>query len=58
MFDNTMIMYFPENGETHHGIGLESPFLIMAGNNFNLNMSGCYIRLPYHGTEGHKSLGN
>ena len=21
MFDNTMIMYFPENGETHHGIG-------------------------------------
>ena len=26
MFDNTMIMYFPENGETHHGIGTESPF--------------------------------
>jgi len=58
MFDNTMIMYFPENGETHHGIGTESPFLIMAGNNCNLNMSGRYIRLPYHGTEGHKTLGN
>ncbi len=27
MFDNTMIMYFPENGETHHGIGIESPFV-------------------------------
>ncbi len=58
MFDNTLIMYFPENGEAHHGIGLESPFLIMAGNNCNLNMSGRYIRLPYLGVEGHKTLGN
>ena len=58
MFDNTMIMYFPENGETHHGIGTESPFLIMAGNNCNLNMSGRYIRLPFLGNEGHKTLGN
>jgi hypothetical protein len=58
MFDNTMIMYFPENGEAHHGIGLESPFLIMAGRNCKLNMSGRYIRLPFLGTEGHKTLGN
>ena len=58
MFDNTMIMYFPENGETHHGIGTESPFVIMAGDNCNLNISGRYIRLPYLGTEGHKTLGN
>jgi hypothetical protein len=58
MFDNTMIMYFPENGETHHGVGSESPFLIMAGSNCNLNISGRYIRLPYLGNEGHKTLGN
>ncbi len=58
MFDNTMIMYFPENGETHHGVGTESPFLIMAGDNCNLNISGRYIRLPFLGTEGHKTLGN
>lgn len=58
MFDNTMIMYFPENGETHHGVGSESPFLIMAGNSCNLNISGRYIRLPYLGNEGHKTLGN
>ncbi|MCE9519104.1 MAG: DUF1552 domain-containing protein [Verrucomicrobia bacterium] len=58
MFDNTMIMYFPENGETHHGIGIESPFVILAGNKCNLNISGRYIRLPFHGTEGHKTLGN
>ncbi|MBI1371290.1 MAG: DUF1552 domain-containing protein [Phycisphaera sp.] len=58
MFDNTMIMYFPENGETHHGIGIESPFVILAGDNCKLNISGRYIRLPFHATEGHKTLGN
>ena len=58
MFDNTMVMYFPENGETHHGVGKESPFLIMAGNNCNLDIAGRYIRLPYLGNEGHKTLGN
>jgi hypothetical protein len=58
MFDNTMIMYFPENGETHHGVGSEAPFLIMAGANCNLNMSGRYVRLPFLGNEGHKTLGN
>ena len=58
MFDNTMIMYFPENGETHHGIGIESPFVVMSGRNCNLNMAGRYIRLPHLGVEGHKTLGN
>lgn len=59
MFDNTMIMYFPENGEAHHGIGTESPFLIVAGQQCNLrNMAGRYIRLPFLGNEGHKTLGN
>ena len=58
MFDNTMVMYFPENGETHHGVGKESPFLIMSGRNCNLDIAGRYIRLPYLGNEGHKTLGN
>jgi hypothetical protein len=58
MFDNTMIMYFPEGGETHHGWGYEAPFVILAGNNCKLNMLGRYIRLLYHGTEGHKTIGN
>lgn len=58
MFDNTMIMYFPENGETHHGVGKESPWVIMAGDNCKLDITGRYIRLPYLGNEGHKTLGN
>ncbi|MCA9069630.1 MAG: DUF1552 domain-containing protein, partial [Planctomycetaceae bacterium] len=58
MFDNTMILYFPENGEGHHSWGTESPFVILAGDNCRLNVSGHYIRLPFHGTEGHKTIGN
>jgi len=58
MFDNTMIMYFPEGGETHHGTGSEAPFVILAGDKCNLNLAGRYIRLPYHATEGHKTIGN
>ena len=58
MFDNTMIMYFPENGETHHGVGSEAPFLIMSGSGCNLDIAGRYVRLPYLGNEGHKTLGN
>jgi hypothetical protein len=58
MFDNTMILYFPENGEGHHSWGTEAPFVIMAGDNCKLDIAGRYIRLPYHGTEGHKTLGN
>lgn len=58
MFDSTMILYFPENGEGHHSSGTETPFVIMAGNNCKLDIAGRYIRLPYHGTEGHKTIGN
>lgn len=58
MFDNTMICYFPDSGETHHSHGTEFPFVIMAGANSRLNLGRRYIRLPYWGTEGHKTLGN
>jgi hypothetical protein len=58
MFDNTMIVYFPENGETHHSQGFEAPQIVVAGDNFPLDMLGRYIRLPYHATPGHKTIGN
>jgi len=58
MFDHTMIMYFPEGGETHHGLGWEAPFVIVAGDKCAIDMLGRYTRLPYHLNEGHKTLGN
>lgn len=58
MFDNTVVMYFPENGEGHHSKGTEAPFVVLAGEKCNLDMRGRYVRLPAHATEGHKTIGN
>jgi len=58
MFDNTIIMYFPENGEGHHSHGTEAPFVVLSGEKCHLDMAGRYLRLPYHATEGHKTIGN
>lgn len=58
MFDNTMLFYLPNNGETHHSKGTEWPFIVLAGNNARLDVSRRYIRLPGYGKEGHKTLGN
>lgn len=58
MFDNTMLCYFPDSGETHHSHGTEFPFVVMAGDNVPLNLGRRYVRLPYWGREGHKTLGN
>lgn len=58
MFDNTVILYMPENGETHHSIGTEVPFVIIAGDNARINALGRYVRLPNYNDKGHKTLGN
>ena len=58
MFDNTMLFYLPNNGETHHSKGTEWPFIVLAGNNTKLDIGRRYIRLPGYGKEGHKTLGN
>ncbi len=59
MFDNTIIMYLPENGETHHSQGTEVPFVILAGDKVKLrNIGSRYIRLPNYDEPGHKTLGN
>lgn len=58
MFDNTTIIYFPETGAGHHGPDTEAPMMVMTGKNSKLDIAGRYIRLPFHGSEGHKSLSN
>ena len=58
MFDNTMIFYFPDNGETHHSSGIEWPFVVLSGRNAKLNIAGRFIRLPHWGQAGHMTLGN
>ena len=58
MFDNTTIIYMPETGAGHHGPDTEAPMVIMSGRNSKIDIAGRYIRLPFHGTEGHKTLSN
>ena len=58
MFDNTTIIYMPETGAGHHGPDNEAPMVIMSGKNSKIDIAGRYIRLPFHGTEGHKTLSN
>lgn len=58
MFDNTMLLYFPDSGETHHSQGLEFPFVVLSGRNCPLDIARRYIRLPNYGQPGHKTLGN
>lgn len=58
MFDNTVLFYFPDNGETHHSRGTQWPFVVLAGDNTPLNVGRRYIRLPKYGEAGHKTLGN
>ena len=58
MFDNTTIIYMPESGAGHHGPQNEMPMVVMSGKNTKLDINGRYIRLPFLGEEGHKTLGN
>lgn len=58
MFDNTTIIYMPETGAGHHSPDTEAPMILMTGRNSRLDLAGRYIRLPFHGTKGHKTLSN
>ena len=58
MFDNTTIIYMPETGAGHHGPDTEAPMVLITGKNSKLDIAGRYVRLPFHGTEGHKTLSN
>ena len=58
LFDYTTIIYMPETGAGHHGPDNEAPMVLLTGQNSKLDLAGRYIRLPFHGSEGHKTLSN
>ena len=58
LFDNTTIIYMPETGAGHHNPDTEAPMVVLTGKNARLDIAGRYIRLPFHGTEGHKTMSN
>lgn len=58
MLDNTMIVYFSDAGEAHHGALHEWPFLVVGGCGGRLAIPGHYIRMPDYGQVGHGTIGN
>ena len=52
------IIYIPETGAGHHDPDTEAPKVVMTGRNSKLDFAGRFIHLPFHGTEGHKTLSN
>jgi hypothetical protein len=58
MFDNTIVMYLPENGEKHHSNGSHVPYLVLSGKNVKLDIAGRFIQLPAYNQPGHKTIGN
>ncbi|MDB4338664.1 DUF1552 domain-containing protein [bacterium] len=58
MLDNTMIIYFSDASNKHHGDCLEWPYVVLGGCSGKLNIAGRYIRFPKYGEQGCRTIGN
>ena len=58
MLDNTMIIFFSDSANKHHGDCLEWPYVVIGGCGGKLNIPGCYIRYPKYGDDGCRTIGN
>jgi hypothetical protein len=58
MLDNTMIVFFSDSANKHHGDCLEWPYVVIGGCGGKLNIPGRYIRYPKYGEAGCRTIGN
>lgn len=58
MLDNTMIIFFSDSANKHHGDCLEWPYVVLGGCAGRLNIPGRYIRYPKYGDTGCRTIGN
>ena len=58
MLDNTMIIFFSDSANKHHGDCLEWPYVVIGGCGGKLNIPGRYIRYPKYGEDGCRTIGN
>ena len=58
MLDNTMIVFFSDSANKHHGDCLEWPYVVLGGCGGKLNIPGRYIRYPKYGEDGCRTIGN
>jgi hypothetical protein len=58
MLDNTMIIFFSDSANKHHGDCQEWPYVVLGGCGGKLNIPGRYIRYPKYGDDGCRTIGN
>jgi hypothetical protein len=58
MLDNTMIIFFSDSANKHHGDCVEWPYVVLGGCGGKLNIPGRYIRFPKYGDPGCRTIGN
>ena len=58
MLDNTMIIFFSDASNKHHGDCLEWPYLVLGGCGGKLKIPGRYIRYPKYGDKDCRTIGN
>ena len=58
MLDNTMIVYFSDSANKHHGDCFEWPYVVIGGCSGKLNIPGRYIRYPKYGEKDCRTIGN
>jgi len=58
MLDNTLIVYTSDHGEQHHPRNEEWPLLLIGDLVGRLNTRGRYLRYPWYGKPGHRTVAN
>jgi len=58
MLDNTLIVYLSDSAEGHHPVCEEWPFLLIGNLGGRLKLGNRYLRYPWYGHTGHRTLAN
>ncbi len=58
MLDNTLVVYLSDSAEGHHPLCEEWPVVLIGDLGGRLRGGGRYLRYPWYGKPGHRTLGN
>lgn len=58
MLDNTLVVYLSDSAEGHHPVCQEWPFLLIGNLGGRLKLGNRYLRYPWYGQTGHRTLAN
>jgi len=58
MLDNTLIVYMSDSAEGHHPRCQEWPFVLIGDLGGRLKLGNRYLRFPWYGTTGHRTIAN